>query len=446
MGLLDFFKKETRPGAEKAVREINDYADGWVPIGGSSATAAWQIILPGTNRDWTEEAGDLYLNGVVSSCLRWIMENIQEPRIVVATGDKDTMTTTENHPVVDLLRYPNPSYEGTTLLMATSMSDVLDGNAFWYVQRDKQGVPIEFYWLPEHFVDPYNKTGTPIVDGYKIRVKGNKEKIESKDNIIHFRFGIDQEKKLRGFPRLRGVLREICLDNSASTYEVCITENMGIPGVVISPKDSDGTFTPSQLEVLKNLFKTKTTGDRRGEPIGSTIPVNMQQMGFTPEQLSLDTMHDRPEARICAAIGIPAMVIGLMVGNEQRTYDNYGEAKKAAYKDCLLPMGYRWMSTLTRFFQKEGMLSPKERLVLYTGHIAALQEDESERHKRVRETFMAGILTRNESRQMLGLAALPDERGDELHDPARPFPTKEEPEGGPKKQLLEAHLKEMLRG
>lgn len=445
MGLIESAKKLFLPPKAKA-SGVNDYTDGFRPIGARGATRAWEIVLPGTNRDWTEEAGELYLNGVISACLRWLMENVQEPRLTVGTGENDTIVYNENHPVVELLSNPNPSYGLSELLMSLAMDDTLDGNAFIYVVREKRTrIPREFYYLPHDMVDPFSKENTPDVSGYHMRGPGGKDVIVKSSDIMHFRFGTDPIKKLRGYPKLRGVLREICLDNEAATYSVNLVKNMAIPGLFITPKDSSTTIRDEQIELLKKLVKDKTTGDNRGEPIGSSIPLSITQLGFSPQDMALASMHDRPEARICAAIGIPAMVIGLMVGNEQRTYDNYGEAKKAAYKDCLLPMCYRWAQTLTRFFKREGMLEDDERIVFRTSHIAALQEDESERHRRVRETYMAGLLTRNEARNMLGFEDTTN-GGDEFAEEAsRPFPTKTEPEGGPKKDLFHSHISTILK-
>jgi len=81
--------------------------------------------------------------------------------------------------------------------------------------------------------------------------------------------------------------------------------------------------------------------------------MRVDRLGLTPEELALDRLRRIPESRICGALRLPAMLVGLSVGDEQRTFSNYAQARRAGYEDCLGPMHRRFARQLTRDLLKE---------------------------------------------------------------------------------------------
>ena len=68
------------------------------------------------------------------------------------------------------------------------------------------------------------------------RVNG-KTYVLSKDDIIHYRDGIDPENDRFGLSGLSAVLREVFTDNEAATYSAAILRNMGVPSIIVTPKN-----------------------------------------------------------------------------------------------------------------------------------------------------------------------------------------------------------------
>jgi phage portal protein BeeE len=78
----------------------------------------------------------------------------------------------------------------------------------------------------------------------------------------------------------------------------------------------------------------------------SSLPIEISNPGFSPEEMILDKVRAIPVTRICAAMGIDPMVIGLP--SDTKTYANYEEAIKAAYYRTIIPLHRRTDKQLTR--------------------------------------------------------------------------------------------------
>jgi hypothetical protein len=110
-----------------------------------------------------------------------------------------------------------------------------------------------------------------------------------------------------------------------------------------------------------------------------------------------------PEERICAQFGIPPMVVGLGSGLERSTFSNMREAREAVYESCLVPIWRVMSQQLTNTFLPMFGEDPREiRLHFDTTKIQALQEDDFQKHDKIRNDYEKGIITRAEARMQLG--------------------------------------------
>ena len=82
-------------------------------------------------------------------------------------------------------------------------------------------------------------------------------------DVVHFRHGINPHDLRKGLSPIHGVLREIFMDLEASNFVASLLRNMGVPGVVISPK-SGATARSDDVEATKTWFQEQFGGDRRG--------------------------------------------------------------------------------------------------------------------------------------------------------------------------------------
>jgi HK97 family phage portal protein len=360
--------------------------------------------LPGSTADWEQLAGDLLENSVVALCLGWIADNIVEPVLQV----QRQKITVEGHPLPALLDQPNPFYDGDALWAATAVSYCAHGNAYWLLIRDERRRLSEIWWAPFWQVTPcWDDAGTEFITHYLYRVNGQEYRLPPED-VLHFRFGIDPQNQRLGLSRLRAVLREVVTDNEAATYMAAILRNMAIPTVIITPTDAVTTVGNTTAQSLEKQYQEKFSGENRGKPLIPARPVRVERLSLSPEELVLDRVRQFPEARICGALRIPALVVGLNVGDQTRTYANYSQARKAAYEDCLMPLGRRLARAVARQLLHELGDPNRERLAWDYSEVAALRDDLTEVFKRNNLAIAGGWMTPNEARRRANLDPLPN--------------------------------------
>jgi HK97 family phage portal protein len=390
--------------------------------------------LPGTQYKFEQEVGTLWSNSAVSICLGWMIDNFSEPEFQVTRKDGEGNEVAVPHALTDLIQEPNDDYDAETLWMATLLSYCVDGNAYWIKARGSEGFgrPLELWYVPHWMMAPaWPQDGSEYISHYVYTPNGMPRRIE-KEDVVHFRFGMDPENQRLGMSRLKAVIREIFTDNEAGTYSAAIMKNMGIPGVLLNPKPIAGeevVVDSTSRRELEVLWNSATTGDSRGKPVIPSVALDVVKLGLSPEELALDKIRQVPESRICGALRIPAMVVGLNVGHEQRTYSNYGEARESAYEDCLIPIQGRFARTLRRSLLPD-LGDPSVDVPRWDySRVRCLQEDEDARWKRVIGAKKERILTPNEARALIGFK--PIEGGDELgqpEPPVKPEPEEEESE------------------
>lgn len=372
--------------------------------------------LPGSDTNWVKEAGDPSSNSVVAGCLRWIGDNLPEPQFCVQRTLRDGAVQCEpNHPLTAFLRRPNEEYDGDALMCATAFSYALSGNAFWVLDRDNLGRPARAWWIPHWSISPrWPANGGQFITDYLYRPSGSRGEGISipKKNVVHFRWGLDPYSAGRmGVNRTIPVYRSIATINEVDTFTHSLLKQMGIIPYVISPTGPDVLVDPQTKTGIKQWFQALFTRDGRGRPLVMDGPFKIEKLGSSPEDMALDRLPTRSELRICAAFGIPPVVV--FVGADlAKGLDNGGQheqGRRAAYHDCIMPMTKRFAATLNYSLLPEFDARPSVRAAWDFSGVEALGDDQNALHERAREDYQKGILTRDEARACIGLGPVVDE-------------------------------------
>lgn len=384
-------------------------------------------LLPGAKVDYERIAGDRWKNAIVQASLAWISRNLpQAPPCVYRENAKGEEKIVPGHPLTELLKRPNPYYDGRTLRQATFLSLIAGrGNAYWWIKRGPTGLPLELWYLP-HFDcwplwDAHSTTDNWIV-GYAYRNNGTIVKLEN-DEVIHFRDGMDPENQRMGLDPLKSGSREMVTDNEASGFAAALLKNMGVPGVVISPAHPGTSFQTSDSDELKAMFEENAGGDNRGRPIVLSGGVRLDRLNLSPNELLLDHAQDRPEARLTALIGINPVVLGLTIGLEHATYANMEEAERGAWRNGIIPRLEMMNSELDTQLLPCDPNSGGLRVGADYRRVLALQDSLDNLYKRNTSAVGGPWLAPNEARQAAGLP--PIAGGDGLYQPMQPEPGKQ---------------------
>ena len=353
--------------------------------------------------NYESKAGQVYTNNVVAAGVSFLSRLFAEAPLTVEAMKGDKWEPLDSHPLVDLIDSPNPWYDGSVLWMGTLLSLVIDGNAYWLKIRNNANEVGGLAYVSHTQVVPKTSDRTRLVTHYEYTpLDGGTPIPITIDGIVHLRTGIDPAYPAKGFSALRAALREVVTDNEASNYSAAILANSGVPSVAIIPRgDAPDGLTPEKRDQLKYRWRMDTTGDARGNVVMMPFDVEIKELTITPEKLAIDKLRTVPVERICAAMGIDPMVIGLSSAN--KTYSNYKEALEAVVRLTVMPLKTIVAQQITKQVIKADYKEDTTRCAWDYSNVWVLQDDIGELWKTASTAYMAGVVTRADARNLLGL-------------------------------------------
>lgn len=411
--------------AVEAYRGVRLVGGGWTA--GASSFVRW--LLPGTSVDYAALAGLGYDNSVVLIALNWLWKQVQYARPTVArrvAGKKrrgrPVWEEIDPHPFTEAVKRA-VHYGYSSLVFGTLCSLLVRGNAYWLkVRGANTGAVVGFVYLPHHLVEPRsdkgNDDGQRLITYYRYTVPGGGQFADfDVRDVVHFRWGIDPQAMGLGLSPLFAIWRSIVGENRAETLSASLLDNAGMAGFYVSPKESmELPSDPEKLAEFKEKFQRATTRDMAGTPLILDFPADIKELGFSPDKLSLDKTRALNTSRICAAIGIAPMVLGLP--DDQQTYSNLEEATESAYEGTVEPLlGIIFEALDAQCFRTDFLAGPDERLKWDVSEVPAKQDDQDKLVARTVAAYKGDLVTKNEGREWLGYDEV--EGGDEFFSEAQ---------------------------
>ncbi|MDP2728064.1 MAG: phage portal protein, partial [Dehalococcoidia bacterium] len=227
------------------------------------------------------------------------------------------------------------------------------------------------------------------------------------EDVVQFRDGVDPSNPRKGLSPIKSLFREIFTDDEAANMTASLLRNMGVPGVIISPKQ--GTLTIPAAKQIKATYKENFSGDKKGEPMVMEGDTSIQQFGFSPEQMQLRALRGIPEERITSVLGINAAVVGLGAGlATTKVGATLREYREEAFESTMIPLYREMGSELTHQLLADFKTGKDWRVVFDLSKVRVLQDDENKRAERVRGIVSDGLATIAEGRRSLGMLVLPE--------------------------------------
>lgn len=361
----------------------------------------WGFATQGSAINYQEAAGSPLQSSLVMSAVRWLGHTLPEAPLLVREailkGDAQTIAP---HPLIGLMRRPNPYYSGATLWKAIALSWIIDGNVFLIKIRNRVGGVIQLWYVPHWMMWPVWDSTTDYISHYVYRVDGV-DYIYAPEDVIHFRDGIDPYYERRGLSPLGSLFREIYADNEAAAYSALVMKNAGVPPFVIIPK-AETAINEEEAAFLKTSIMRRVTGDKRGEPFVLSSGVDIKELAFSPDKMAVRLQRQLPEERLSSVIGIPAIVLNFGAGLEHGSFANYLEAREQAYEQFLSPLWQFFGEELTVQLLPDFDTAPNRFVTHDLSVVRALQEDADAKAKRIESLYLSGLLLRSDARSALG--------------------------------------------
>ena len=349
-----------------------------------------------------EGLGNGQSNSAVTACLQVLGVAFSEATIRVCTVDEHgEKLTIPNHPLSLLLRRPNPYMSGDVVQQYIINSMHVSGDAYLLKQYNNVGQLVALYPLMPSMVTPKG-TKEDLITHYVYEMEDGKVNIDNTD-LVHFKMGLDPDDYKTGFSPLKTVLREIYGDESAGQMATALLSNMGVPSILISPKDDYG-LTKEEADQISKTYQQKVSGKNKGKPLILSGAMNIEKLSFSPKDLDIGALRQVPEERISAVIGVPAILAGLGAGLKHATYSNARELREFFTESKLIPL---WKMVAEEITQQILLPDYDASNVSYAEYdftqVRALQTDNNELFERMNVGVEGGWVTVGEARQAVGL-------------------------------------------
>jgi phage portal protein BeeE len=248
---------------------------------------------------------------------------------------------------------------------------------------------------------------TDFIVGYRLMAGPRAVGFLSRDDVVHFRFGLDPEDSRLGISPLKCLMREIEADMAAADFTDTVLGNLGMPGLVIAPKDATWTPTPDQMKEMKAYIDGQSfRGDNQGKTLVLGKPTEILQLGGSdPNKVMLPSLRDIAEERVCAVIGIPAAVVGFGSGLQStKVGATMRELVKMAWVTCINPTATTMAKQVTLQLLPDFVSQARRFRARFDNSDASYIQDEYDVRARTNALLVqAGILRVDRAQHELGL-------------------------------------------
>ncbi|MCZ0810697.1 MAG: phage portal protein [Pseudomonadota bacterium] len=310
------------------------------------------------------------------------------------------------HPLLDLLRRPNPAQGRAELLEALYGQLLLSGNAYVEAVGDAGALPGELHVLRSERMSVIpGADGWPVA--YEYAVGGRKHRFAvagAPGPICHLKSFHPQDDHY-GLSPMQAAAQALDVHSAASRWSKALLDNAARPSgaIVYHGAEGQGALSADQYDRLVSEMETHHQGARNaGRPMLLEGGLDWKPMGFSPSDMEFQKTKEAAAREIALAFGVPPMLLGIP---GDATYANYQEANRAFYRLSVLPMATRVSAALGEWLS--GFGEARLELAPDLDRLPALAGERDAQWARV---AAADFLSAGEKRALLGLP--PQEQGD----------------------------------
>jgi len=371
---------------------------------------------------YADLANEGYLkNAIVYRCVNEISKGASAVPFIIKNGDQ----IVEQHPLINLLKRPNPLQSYSEFFNSLFGYVLLSGNAYILKIGSDIGAPKELHQLRPDRIS-IKGGGNPIPDKYEYMVNGRLQATYPVDQVD----GFSEVKHIKlwnplddyyGLSPLSAAAVEVDQHNMTSKHNVNLLDNGARPSgaVIFKPQDDAGfavNLSESQRQQLLTDLNNRFSGaGNAGRPMLLEGDFDWKEMGLSPKDMDFHQLKNMAATDIALCFGVPSQLVGVP---DAQTYANVAEARLALYEETIIPHLKKMQSDLNEWLIP--MFDDKLTLEFDIDSIPALSERRKRTYENVTSAVREGIMTRNEAREQLGLGTI--EGADELYISANMFP------------------------
>lgn len=370
-----------------------------------STSVTWQDDVGWTDTRFPSFASEGYnANAIIYACIQRLTETASMAPLLAwdVSNNDEAKKVAYDSQLATLLRRPNQHMSWFELQELSILYLKLDGNVFLNTPRLSDNSPVTTIlpMRPDYMRPVISKAGELL--GYVQDVEGRRTPFLPHE-VIHVKYPdpLDPNPGLgRGKSPLLAAAQVADVDNAQTKFLKQFFNNAVVPFGLLKTKQK---LTDPMIAGIRERLRTQYAGMRNwGDVMILDADAEYQRLGLTTQELGFEDLDARNEARICAVLGVPAIVAGAKIGLDRGTYSNYEQARTAMWEDNVMPMYRRFQDALDQHF---GIAYKNTEFRYDFSDVPALRENETERGDLAIRGYMAGVLKRSEARTMMKLKA-----------------------------------------
>lgn len=371
------------------------------PAGGVMVSGL-NMSTPG-NRDARVHLREGYqLNVVVYRCINQISRAAASVELEVVrrrlNGEEEVL---ENHPLLSLLKRPNPRQTWAQFLHNLLVDWRSTGEYFILkVQNSPNQLPRELWLLPPQNMDvKAGKGGLPSAYEYRGQtgiMRFEVDEVSGQSAIMH-NMDYNPLNNWRGQSPLEAAGLSVDIHNHGLIWNRALLKNGARPsGALTFPGTVNDTSFSLMREEMDLLFSGSVNAAR---PMLLEGGMQWQEMGTNPKDMDFINSLKNSAEMVASALGVPFA----LVSPDSATYSNMETANLMLYEGTVLPLLGSALEAFNNDFAQA--LKNGERLRVNEDSISALEPRRKQKSDRLGTLAEKGILSRDEVRQELGYTA-----------------------------------------
>lgn len=312
----------------------------------------------------------------------------------------------DTHPLIRLIKRPNPMQGRAELMEALYGQILLSGNGYVEAVPGLEGGVAELHVLRSDRMGVVpGHDGWPVAYDYAVGNRKHRFTLAegAPSPICHLKAFHPQDDHY-GLSPMQAAANAIDVHNSAARWSKALLDNAARPSGAIVYKgiDGQGSLSADQYDRLMSEMESAHMGARNaGRPMLLEGGLDWKPMGFSPSDMEFQKTKESAAREIAQAFGVPPMLLGIP---GDATYANYQEANRAFYRLTVLPLVSKVTNALGHWLSEHS--GDEVDLKPDLDQVPALSAERDAQWSRVAG---ADFLTLAEKRAMLGLPPLAED-------------------------------------
>jgi HK97 family phage portal protein len=354
-----------------------------------------------SGRDYRKFADEAYKRNVVANrAVSMIAMGVANCSILAYESTESGRIEIERHPLLDLVKNPNPMQGSYQFLESMVSYYLLAGDAFVLAIGANGEPPKELHLLRPDRVkvlagrncipSGYHYQSDDDVKYYKV------DFVTGASRILHIK-QFHPLNDWHGLASVEPAAYSIDQHNQAASWNQALLQNGARPSgaLVVAQNDSGAKLTDEQYFRLKAQIDEQFTGAQNaGRPLLLEGGLEWKEMSLSPRDMDFLNIKHSAARDIALAFGVPPQLLGIPGDN---TFSNLAEARLALWEQTILPLANLMLTSLGRYLNAQ--FGSNIELEINTDNISALSPRREKLWQQIKE---ADFLSNDEKREMLG--------------------------------------------